>query len=152
MLLTAALVTSLGIVTTASANSGHVELATSLSGAEEVPPADADGTGRATLDIFTETNQVCWAVEFRRIGTPNRAHIHVGPAGSNGPIVVTLFDIVLPDPANPLHDQLERGRAKGCSTADPATIAAIVANPSGYYVNLHVDPVTFTSVLIGFLG
>jgi len=107
-----------------------------MSGSQEVPPTDMDGKGRATLDLRLETGEICWTVEFSRIGAPNRGHIHAAPAGVNGDIVVALIEIV-EDPADPLHDQLERGRAKGCVTADPVLVADIAANPANYYVNLH---------------
>jgi len=136
VLLGLVLVLSLGLAATASASAGHVELKTRLSGANEVPPADPDGTGRAEIDLKARTNEICWAVEFNRIGAPNRGHIHNAIAGVNGGIVFTLFELGA-DPANPLNDRLERGRASGCATADPALIAAIAASPANYYVNLH---------------
>lgn len=135
-LLGLALVLSLGLAATASASAGHVELKARLSGANEVPAADPDGTGRAEIDLKMRTNEICWAVEFNRIGAPNRAHIHAAPAGSNGGIVAPLFELV-DLPADPLNDRLERGRASGCATADPALIEAIAAKPADYYVNLH---------------
>ncbi len=134
LVLTAAL--TLGLAATVAASAGHVELVARMSGSQEVPPTDLDGTGRATLDLRLETGEICWAVEFSRIGAPNRGHIHAAPAGVNGGIVVALIEIVT-DPANPLHDQLERGRAKGCVTADPVLVADIAENPANYYVNLH---------------
>ncbi|MFN2346071.1 MAG: CHRD domain-containing protein [Dermatophilaceae bacterium] len=55
------------------------------------------------------------------------AHIHEGPAGTNGPV---LFDFsALVDP--------ESGTAAGCLAADRALIKEIIANPSDYYVNVH---------------
>jgi len=136
ILLSLVLVSSLVLAATAAASAGHVELKARMSGAQEVPAADADGTGRATVDLKVRTNEICWAVEFSRIGAPNRGHIHFAPAGVNGSIVVGFFEIGA-DPANPLHDRLERGRASGCVTAAADLIAAIAADPESYYVNLH---------------
>lgn len=136
ILLSLALVTSLGLAATAAASAGHVELNARMSGAQEVPPADPDGTGRAEIDLKARTNEICWVVQFNRVGAPNKGHIHFAPAGVNGDVVVPLFDVAA-DPANPLHDRLERGRASGCATADPALIAAIAESPESYYVNLH---------------
>lgn len=79
---------------------------------------------------------MCFRVRFDSTGTPNRGHIHTGPAGVNGDIVVPLFELAA-SPADPLNDQLETGRGTGCVTADPALLAQIVASPTGYYVNLH---------------
>ena len=107
-----------------------------LSGLNELPPTDLDGRGIARIEIDTGTNRVCWRVRIDSTGTPNRGHIHVGDATMNGGIVVPLFEI-RENPADPLHDELERGRGSGCVTADPAVLAQILANPEGYYVNLH---------------
>jgi CHRD domain len=107
-----------------------------LLGTNEVPAADLDGRGTARIEIDVEAGEVCWKVNIDRTGTPNRGHIHIGEAGVNGGIVVPLFELV-GAPTNPLNDELERGRGEGCVMAAPALLAAIAANPAGYYVNLH---------------
>ena len=115
-----------------------VEFKAELSGANEVPPADPDGDGKAEVEWEINGNEVCFEVEFDDIGTPNRGHIHIGNAGTNGGIVVVFFDIQLPESQrDPRHDELEQGELKDCVTADPAVLAQIAANPAGYYVNLH---------------
>jgi hypothetical protein len=78
-------------------------------------------------------------MRYWRIGTPNRAHIHAGAAGVNGGIVVTLFDLVAPPapPTDPLYDQLEKRRVRGCVPVAADLLEAIAADPAGYYVNLH---------------
>ena len=38
---------------------------------------------------------------------------------------------------DPRHEAIERGRLQGCVPGDPAILAAILANPAGYYVNVH---------------
>lgn len=53
------------------------------------------------------------------------AHIHEGAAGVPGPVVVQLAG---PDSS---------GYSKGCLPTTPAQAAAIVADPAGYYVNVH---------------
>jgi len=53
------------------------------------------------------------------------AHIHKGAAGVNGPIVVTLNT---PD---------KNGTSTACADIDPALAKDILANPQGYYVNVH---------------
>jgi CHRD domain len=127
---------TLGLAAVVSAASG-LRFTTELSGANEVPTADPDGHGRAHVTIDVATGQVCFDVLVNQSGTPNRAHIHVGDAGANGGIVVPFFELI-GQPANPLNDALERnGRATGCVEASPDLLAQIVANPSGYYVNLH---------------
>jgi outer membrane protein assembly factor BamB len=112
----------------ATASDGTI-LTTSLRGSEEVPgPGDPDGFGAAALVLKPSTGKVCWAYAVRRVEPILAAHIHVGPARVAGPVVVGL------GPTNAF------GVSYGCTTADPALVAAIVANPSGYYVNVHNTP------------
>jgi hypothetical protein len=143
VLMASVLVLTLGLAATTLAAGNRTELEARLNGANEVPPADPDGRGQAEVTLRlprdAATGQVCFSVEYRRIGAPNRGHIHVGAAGTNGGIVVTLFDLVDPPAAasDPLFDQLELGRLRDCVEAPAATIRAIAANPAGHYVNLH---------------
>jgi hypothetical protein len=57
-------------------------------------------------------------------------HIHDADAGVNGPIVVNFFTGV-PGDAVPLA---------GCVAIDRALAKDILANPEGYYFNLHNVP------------
>jgi len=113
-------------------------LRTDLRGSNEVPPADPDGRGKATVRIDLGANELCFEVSFANAGTPNRGHIHRGAAGVNGPIEVTFFELV-GLPADPRNDTLERrSRISGCvEGVATALLEEIQANPSGFYVNLH---------------
>lgn len=96
----------------------------SLSGANEVPPADPDGAGFATVTIVGTT--VNYSIVVSNIMLPPIGqHIHIGGPGVNGPIVVNF-------PGTWVGNTLN-----GSTTSDPATIAAILANPGGHYVNVH---------------
>lgn len=119
VLLVAGLVTVLAVAAAAGAIGGAKRV-TSLSGAEEVPPADPDGSGFAEITLNVGQATVCWEVSFTGIATPFAAHIHVAPAGVNGPVVV---------PLNPIES--------GCTTAGQGLIQAIVDHPENYYVNVH---------------
>jgi hypothetical protein len=133
---------AIGLVVTSSvyAQGGQsVLLRAHLSGDQEVPPADPDGRGLALVRVDVAGGEVCFDVKVNGAGTPNRGHIHVGAAGVNGGIVVPFFELRPTDaPASdPRHDALENGRLVDCVSADPAVLRDIVANPDGYYVNLH---------------
>ena len=93
---------------------------TTLSGAEEVPPADPDGSGFASITLNVGQATVCWTVSFENIAAPSAAHIHRGAAGVNGPVVVPLSPI-----------------ASGCSSPNPALIQEIIDFPERFYVNVH---------------
>jgi hypothetical protein len=121
----------------ASANDGTVVLTARLTGAQEVPPADPDGSGKVTVHIDVDAGEVCFDAKVDDTGTPNRGHIHTGAAGVNGGIVVTFFEL-REDPRDARHEELEsKGRIADCVAGDPAVLADIVAHPDQYYVNLH---------------
>jgi hypothetical protein len=95
-----------------------------LSGANEVPPADPDGTGMARISINDDSNRICTDLEVRMLDNVTAAHIHRGAAGQNGPPVVTL-------------DAPDDDDSDDCDTADDALIDEIRRNPSAFYVNVH---------------
>jgi len=116
------------------AQATQTALVTQLSGANEVPPADPDGFGSAsvTFDLAAVPANVCWDLSYGNLtGTPILAHIHgPAPAGSNANVVIgfTPFTTLTPTGAHACRDL----------TAPEATIAAdIVAHPDQYYVNVH---------------
>ena len=127
----------------ATAQQTTVTLTARLSGAQEVPvAADPDGSGKAFVMIDVAAGEVCFDVKLSDTGAPNRGHIHEGAAGVNGPIVVTFFELrvgVDPGaPANdPRNDALESGKFADCVPGNPEVLARIVANPAGFYVNVH---------------
>jgi len=120
----------------ASASNDEVRIKVVMTGAQEVPSADPDGSAKAEVTINVGAGQICFDIRTDSTGTPSRGHIHFAPAGTNGGIVVPFFELAAV-PTDPRHDELENGRIEGCVAADPAVLQAIVANPSLYYVNLH---------------
>lgn len=95
-----------------------------LTGANEVPAADPDGTGTAQVHIASALNTICTELEIRDIGAVTAAHIHRGAAGVNGPPVVTL--------SIPGDDDSD-----DCDVVADALLDEIVDNPAGFYVNVH---------------
>ena len=137
-LLMLALVVGLVSAGSVSAADQSVELMARLTGTQEVPQADVDGSAKAIVDINVDAGTVCFDIKnFKDTGAPNRGHIHKAAAGANGPIVVPFFELV-GQPADPRNDQLEEGRISDCVTvADHVLLADIVAHPDQYYVNVH---------------
>ena len=112
-------------VTATVAQAAGRPLATTLTGAAEVPgPGDPDGTGTARLELNIGTGEICYELAVSGIAPATAAHIHVGPAGVAGPVVVPL--------APPTS-----GSSSACASADPELIKAIIQNPQQYYVNVH---------------
>lgn len=87
----------------------------------------AGAVGTATVIFGPHTNEICFAILVRGVDKPTLAHIHDGAAGVNGDIKVTLTP---PSAGNP-------GASAGCVTTTAANIAAIKANPTKFYVNVH---------------
>jgi hypothetical protein len=105
--------------------SGGAPRVTTLSGAEEVPPADPDGTGFAAITLNVGQQTVCWELSVSNIVPATAAHIHAAAAGVNGGIVVPLS----PPTA---------GASSGCALGvAPTLIQAIIDHPELYYVNVH---------------
>ena len=107
----------------ASASGKVTMLAASLRGAKEVPgPGDPDGRGRAFVRLAG--GKACFVLEWTKINAPIAAHIHVGPVGVAGPVVVPLAP-----PTN--------GSASACAEVDRELALAILKRPADYYVNVH---------------
>lgn len=96
-----------------------------LLGTNEPPPCDLDGTGSAIITFVGGTTVNYTIVVNNIILPPIAQHIHIGPAGVNGPVVIGLPGVWV---GNTLV---------GSTPAAPATIAAIIADPGAYYVNVH---------------
>ncbi len=94
---------------------------------------DPDGSGSATLTLDPEAGTVCFELSWTKIRGPFAAHVHVGAAGAAGDIVIHLFDM---KGGTPLAGSIKG--VSGCAkNPDGAAIDAVLANPSGYYVNVH---------------
>lgn len=98
-----------------------------LSGDQEVTPGDPDGSGTASIRINTRSGQLCYMLRVRGIEPATAAHVHEAPAGSAGPVVVTL-------------QAPTSGQSSGCVKIGREEAEEIVANPEDYYVNVHNDP------------
>lgn len=116
--------------TPGSNGTGGKALVAKLSGANEFPvaanPADR---GNVVVRLNAKTLKVCWSFSNLKLtpkpglgATPLAAHIHTGAKGTSGAVLVGLGASYT---------------RSGCTTTTKANIDAILANPSGYYVNVH---------------
>jgi CHRD domain len=141
----AALAVVLAVASVAAAANGGRPLSTDLTGAEEFPgPGDADATGQADLRLNQGQNQVCFDVSWADVdGTVFAAHIHIGPPGVAGPIVVGLFEGAFAG-TDSVSDCVE--------DVDAELIKAIRQDPADYYVNVHSTPGFEAGAVRGQLG
>jgi hypothetical protein len=104
---------------------GGRPLSTPLTGAEEVPgPGDPDGSGEVVMTLNHGQGEVCFQLTVQNIAPATAAHIHSGPFGVAGPVVVGLTP-----PTS--------GFSSDCVAADRDLIKEIIQNPEEFYVNVH---------------
>jgi hypothetical protein len=117
-----------GVVAVNNASAAVTTYTVALNGANEVPPGDMTNyTGNATITIDSVTFQVCVVATLNTQGVTDPVianHIHQGAVGVAGAIFVPLGNMSFPS-------------LNSCVTADASTTAAIIANPSGFYYNIH---------------
>jgi CHRD domain len=126
-----AVLAALVVTTPAGATDGSATkctVATVLKAGNEVPPSGSKAFGAAVVHI--NESKLFFSVA---IVNPAResffaGHIHVGAAGVNGPVVVTLF-------SGSTDRKLIVQAAR--LDIDPALGKAICADPAAYYINYH---------------
>jgi len=118
---------------------GGEALTAALLPGNQVPPVTnaPAAQGLASVSVDPLHNQVCYTVTVSGLTGPAiELHIHEGAAGTNGPVRVPFVPpaTAVGGPAGPPYG----GTTNGCvPNVDHALIRAIIANPAGYYVNLH---------------
>jgi hypothetical protein len=91
--------------------------------------ADLGPAWQFTGVIDPKTDQLCYMINTPGVDQPTAAHIHVGKAGQDGAPVVPL---VAP----------KDGASGACVALKPDLEQKLLADPDGYYVNIHTaaDP------------
>ena len=137
MLLASALLASLTIFSSTGASAQGAPLFAVLNGGNECTnpgpvcrKGDLKAYGSATF-IFPTTTSICFGVVVDNMGPANAMHIHRGPSGVVGGIVITLAPLPIPPVgSNP-------GTSSGCvNGVAAALIAQIKADPTDFYVNV----------------
>ena len=111
------------------ATEGGETLNVELGAENEVPQAgDREMSGSGTVRINPDFGEVCPEIEIDKPEATSirAAHIHRGPAGSNGPVVVPFES-----DANGIKDE--------CVTAELSLLNEIQRDPGGFYVNVHTE-------------
>ena len=121
-----------------------------LSADQEVPTCSPATNAARGVATFRVTDEASGTVDFQIVannlpGDIVAAHIHIAPAGVAGPVVQPL-------PTTPGE---ENGVIAEGTFSNSGLVAAIRANPDGYYVNVHTAPAGIgcpSGVIRGQLG
>ncbi|HEY5890348.1 MAG TPA: CHRD domain-containing protein [Acidimicrobiia bacterium] len=99
-------------------------LSADLSPSNEVPPTASNASGTVDVLLNPAKGEVCVHLKSGGFeGAVIAGHIHEGPVGVNGPVVVNL--------------EVNSATFENCVAADADLIKDIGRNPSDYYVNIH---------------
>lgn len=114
----------------------------SLSGENEVPPVDTDASGESDLMLNAEEASLDYEITAQQLENAVAAHIHLGPPGENGPVVVPLFEAE--EPVACVAGQLVEGTATADDLTGPLEgedLAALATEmrDGNTYVNVHTE-------------
>jgi hypothetical protein len=86
----------------------------------------ASATGTITV---SSNGQVCYSIKTSGLTGIVEAHIHVGALGTDGADVVTI----------PIRGLNSKAKMAPCVNTKERVANAILANPAGYYLNVHTS-------------
>jgi hypothetical protein len=122
----------------ASASANGSNFGTPLTTDEEVMPAgvvnNSTATGNAVFQLNADGTELSYTLIVANIENVFQAHIHQGPAGSNGPVVVWLFPSTAPG-AGPAGG----GRVDGIIAEGTITAANLVGVLAGQPLSALLD-------------
>ena len=127
-MLVAACCLAAGALVPVAASAHGTHLKAKMSGDQVVGAAGApDGTGRANLHVLKNKGQLCYEVQWDKIGNSQGLNIGVykGKAGKDGSEFIAITDVKHPSPVE--------GCVTGVATAD---LKALAQHPENYHVNV----------------
>ncbi|HZI46011.1 MAG TPA: CHRD domain-containing protein [Ilumatobacter sp.] len=118
-------------------------LASHLNGGEELPVRDTRATGTAVFKLSDDGTELTYRLVVANIENVVAAHIHVGAAGTNGPVVAFLFGNA-PAGGGRVNGVLATGTITASNLVGPLTGASLSALVSAIeagnaYVNVHTN-------------
>ena len=134
---------SLGLLTLAGTALAKDFKTGGLNGGEEVPARDTNARGNATFELSADGLSLTYKLIVANIDNVVASHIHIGPAGVNGPVVLFLFGAVAPG-GGTSNGILAQGTVTGANLVGPLTgqpLSALIAHMSAgnAYVNVHTN-------------
>lgn len=134
---------SLGLAVPAMAAGGKNFIA-HLSGGEEVPSVETLAQGQAIFKLNKTGDELSYRLIAANIEDVVQSHIHLAPAGVNGPVVVWLYPSA--PPARLIPGRFDGVLAEGTITAadlvgpmagQPLSVLLDAMNAGNTYVNVH---------------
>ncbi len=86
----------------------------------------ASATGTITVN---PNGKVCYSIKTSGLTNITEAHIHVGALGTDGAVVVNI----------PIRGFNSKAMSAPCLYTKASVAKAILANPAGYYLNVHTQ-------------
>ena len=111
-----------------------------LSGTQEVPAVPTTATGTATITV--QGDQLSYTVNVNGIQNAVVSHIHIAPAGQNGPVRLNLCGTGAPLPTCTSGTGVLATGTNGTTVGTPAiTFDSLLSamRSGGAYVNVHTD-------------
>jgi hypothetical protein len=111
-----------------------------LSGANEVPAVTTPATGTATLSV--DDDEITYTIDVTDLQNALVAHIHIAPAGVNGPVRLNLCGTGDPQPACTSGTGVLATGTNGTTVGDPPiTFDSLLSamRTGGAYVNVHTS-------------
>lgn len=134
---------SLGLLTLAGTALAKDFKTGGLNGGEEVPARDTNARGNALFSLSDDGLTLSFKLIVANIDNVVASHIHIGPAGVNGPVVLFLYGPV-PAGGGTLNGVIAEGTATGANLVGPLAgqpLSALIAHMTAgnAYVNVHTN-------------
>jgi len=114
-----------------------------LTGANEVPAHETRGVGQIKLQLSDDGTELRYRLISSNIDNVFMAHIHVAPAGVNGPIVAFLFGPVAPGGGRTdgvlAHGTITAANLIGPLAGHPLSDLVAALSDGGAYANVHTN-------------
>lgn len=114
-----------------------------LDGGQEVPAVATSATGQAAFELDASETALSYRLIVANIENVVAAHIHLGVAGTNGPVVAFLFGTAAPG-GGPVNGVLAQGTITasdltGPLAGMPLSVLVSTMRVQGTYANVHTN-------------
>ncbi len=131
VLLSCAFVVGAGVLSVQPASAADDRWTAHLSASQEVPTNASRAQGQLLLSLSEDGTTLDYRLVFANLENPVAAHIHLAPAGLNGPVVAFLFGPTAPG----------EGRTNGVVATGTITAANLVGPLAGQPLSALVDAI-----------